>query len=137
MKKKIQKKVLKKKGGAKKAPRKAIIKVKKQKLDPKIAKKVKDFKARTDRLLAKGKERGFVTYDEILKEFPHIEEDIVFLDDLYSRLSLFFFFLLSFVSFFCLGGGFFRGGGKIEGRGEKGSPKKTPPEKEKNSAIEV
>jgi len=88
MKKKIQKKVLKKKGGAKKAPRKAIIKVKKQKLDPKIAKKVKDFKARTDRLLAKGKERGFVTYDEILKEFPHIEEDIVFLDDLYSRLSV-------------------------------------------------
>ncbi|MBM2817756.1 MAG: RpoD subfamily polymerase sigma-70 subunit, polymerase primary sigma factor [Parcubacteria group bacterium] len=88
MKKKIQKKALKKKGGAKKIPRKAIKKAKKQKLDPKIAKKVKDFKVRTDRLLAKGKERGFVTYDEILKEFPHIEEDIVFLDDLYSRLSV-------------------------------------------------
>ena len=88
MKKKIQKKALKKKGKTKKVPRKAVKKEKKQKLDPKISKKVKDFKIRTDRLLAKGKERGFVTYDEILKEFPNIEDDIVFLDDLYSRLSV-------------------------------------------------
>src|SRR6185369_11707990 len=32
------------------------------------------------RLLSKGKERGYVTYDEILKEFPTIEDDITFLD---------------------------------------------------------
>ncbi|HBV00859.1 MAG TPA: hypothetical protein DEF00_00495 [Candidatus Taylorbacteria bacterium] len=37
------------------------------------------------RLLAKGKERGFVTFDEILKEFPTIEENIVFLDELYTK----------------------------------------------------
>ncbi|HEY0221147.1 MAG TPA: RNA polymerase sigma factor region1.1 domain-containing protein, partial [Candidatus Paceibacterota bacterium] len=40
-----------------------------------------------ERLLHKGKERGYVTYDEILKEFPTVEEDIVFLDELYDKLS--------------------------------------------------
>jgi len=39
------------------------------------------------RLLGKGKERGFVTYDFILKEFPTIEDDIIFLEDLYDRLQ--------------------------------------------------
>lgn len=39
------------------------------------------------RLLSKGKERGFVTYDFILKEFPTIEDDIIFLEDLYDRLQ--------------------------------------------------
>lgn len=38
------------------------------------------------KLLAKGKERGFVTYDEILKEFPNIESDVFFLEELYRRL---------------------------------------------------
>ena len=40
-----------------------------------------------DKLLNKGKERGYVTYDEILKEFPTVEEDIIFLDELYDKLS--------------------------------------------------
>ncbi|MFZ2621262.1 MAG: sigma-70 family RNA polymerase sigma factor [Minisyncoccia bacterium] len=40
------------------------------------------------RLLHKGKERGYVTYDEILKEFPTVEEDIIFLDELYEKLSV-------------------------------------------------
>ncbi len=39
------------------------------------------------KLVNKGKERGYVTYDEILKEFPTIEEDILFLDELYDKLS--------------------------------------------------
>ncbi len=39
------------------------------------------------RLLHKGKERGYITYDEILKEFPTIEDDIIFLDDLYEKLA--------------------------------------------------
>ncbi len=39
------------------------------------------------KLLGKGKDRGYVTYDEILKEFPTIEEDIIFLDELYEKLS--------------------------------------------------
>ena len=37
--------------------------------------------------LAKGKKRGFVTYDEILKTFPDIEHNVLFLDELYEKLS--------------------------------------------------
>jgi RNA polymerase primary sigma factor len=35
-------------------------------------------------LLAKGKKRGFITYDELLKEFPDIEHNIPLLDELYE-----------------------------------------------------
>ncbi len=49
--------------------------------------KGKEREARLARILARGKERGFVTYDEILKEFPTIEDDIAFLDVLYERLQ--------------------------------------------------
>ncbi|MDE1988485.1 MAG: RNA polymerase sigma factor RpoD, partial [Patescibacteria group bacterium] len=87
MKKKIQKKSLKKKGALKKSPLKEGKKGKSHNIRPKVTKKMKDYKEKTARLLAKGRERGFVTYDEILKEFPHIEEDIIFLDDLYAKLS--------------------------------------------------
>ncbi len=52
----------------------------------KLDSKKKDGGARAERLLAKGRERGFVTYDEILREFPNIEEDIFFLDSLYERM---------------------------------------------------
>lgn len=38
-----------------------------------------------DRILKKGKKRGFISYDEILKSFPDIEKDVVFLDDLYTQ----------------------------------------------------
>lgn len=46
----------------------------------------KDIKA--EKLIAHGKERGYITYNEILKEFPTIEQDISFLDELYERLSV-------------------------------------------------
>jgi RNA polymerase primary sigma factor len=49
--------------------------------------KAKDFESKAQHLILKGKERGFVTYDEILKEFPTIEQDIVFLDELYTKFS--------------------------------------------------
>ena len=42
---------------------------------------------RVEILLKKGKERGFLTYPEILSAFPHIEYNVVFLEDLYSRLE--------------------------------------------------
>lgn len=38
-------------------------------------------------LVAKGRQRGFITYSEILKEFPQIETDVPFLEDLYNRLE--------------------------------------------------
>ena len=47
-----------------------------------------NFDAKAEILMRKGKERGFITYDEILKEFPNIEEDVSFLDSLYEKLSV-------------------------------------------------
>lgn len=38
-------------------------------------------------LLKRGKDRGFVTYSEILYYFPTIEEDIILLEDLYARFE--------------------------------------------------
>lgn len=38
-------------------------------------------------LIEKGKERGYVTYSEILKSFPHVEDDVNFLESLYERLA--------------------------------------------------
>lgn len=51
------------------------------------AAKKEDMEKKANRLVAKGKDRGFVTYDEILKEFPTIEEDIIFLEELYEKFS--------------------------------------------------
>ncbi len=45
------------------------------------------YDKKAEKLVTKGRERGFVTYDEILKEFPDIEEDILFLDYLYQKLQ--------------------------------------------------
>lgn len=41
-----------------------------------------------EQLIEKGKERGYVTYNEILKSFPHVEEDVSFLESLYERLAV-------------------------------------------------
>lgn len=38
-------------------------------------------------LISKGKERKFITYAELLKAFPYIEDDISFLDRLYDRFA--------------------------------------------------
>ncbi len=49
--------------------------------------KKSEFDIKSGKLLTKGRERGFVTFDEILKEFPNVEQDITFLDELYVKLS--------------------------------------------------
>ncbi len=41
-----------------------------------------------EQLIEKGKERGYVTYNEILKSFPHVEDDVSFLESLYERFSI-------------------------------------------------
>jgi len=38
-------------------------------------------------LVDKGRARGYVTYSEILREFPEIEKNIPFLEEMYERLS--------------------------------------------------
>jgi len=67
---------------------------KKIKAKLKTRKPVKIKKRKTEELLRlseilieKGRKRGFVTYDEILKTFPDIENNILFLDELYEKLS--------------------------------------------------
>ncbi|MBP9749927.1 MAG: sigma-70 family RNA polymerase sigma factor [Candidatus Pacebacteria bacterium] len=57
--------------------------VKKPVLTPALAQRER----RAAALLQKGRDRGYVIYDEILREFPKIEEDIVFLEDLYERFT--------------------------------------------------
>lgn len=71
----------KKKAAGKKASAKAV--------KPKMpaGKKRQLLEAKAERLIGKGKERGYVTYNEILKEFPTIEENVMFLEELYERLS--------------------------------------------------
>lgn len=74
----------KKPAKAKKTPR-AKAQPKKQSARGKSEKENRDKKA--GQLLARGRERGYITYDEILKQFPSIEEDILFLEELYERLG--------------------------------------------------
>lgn len=54
---------------------------------PKKTKEEMVYETKANALLQRGKDRGFVTYDEILKEFPNIEIDVMFLDYLYEKLS--------------------------------------------------
>ena len=56
-------------------------------LPPKKTKEEIAWDAKANVLLQRGKDRGFVTYDEILKEFPNIELDVMFLDYLYEKFS--------------------------------------------------
>jgi RNA polymerase primary sigma factor len=57
---------------------------------PKIEEKPKKITTRDqneEELLKKGKERGFITYDEIIRYFPTIELDILYLEELYEKIS--------------------------------------------------
>ena len=51
------------------------------------AKKRIDELVKIDQLIARGRKRGFVTYDEILKEFPTIETNVLLLDELYDKMN--------------------------------------------------
>ncbi|NOY35693.1 MAG: sigma-70 family RNA polymerase sigma factor [bacterium] len=94
-KKKVVKKTVKKTAPKKKAVKKAAAKggtraaKKPAKKTPARAKKTKAqiINEKIDALVKKGQLRGFITYAEILNEFPHIEDDILFLDDLYARFQ--------------------------------------------------
>ena len=57
------------------------------KLSPRLTKKVEEQNKKAEGLLVRGRARGFVTYDEILKSFPNIETDVLFLEELYEKFS--------------------------------------------------
>lgn len=107
--KKVAKKVVKKpvKKQVKKVVKKVVVKTKQvkkvvKKLTPKpkavkpvakakqttAEKRAIDLDAKSNEVIEKGKKRGFVTYDEIIKTFPDIENNILFLDELYEKLSV-------------------------------------------------
>lgn len=50
-------------------------------------KRLRDLEVKAQEIIEKGKKRGFITYDEILKSFPDIENNILFLDELYEKFS--------------------------------------------------
>src|SRR3990167_9531708 len=67
--------------------RKVIKKIKASR-KPRTTKASEEFsETKMEGLLEKGKGRGFITYSEILNLFPHIEDNIIFLDDLYRKLE--------------------------------------------------
>ncbi len=80
---------------SKKAPqkKKAAAKTPQARVQAKVApaakpvKRAKGEEQRITTLLSMGRGRGYVTYDEILRSFPNIEENILLLEDLYERLS--------------------------------------------------
>lgn len=87
------KKSRQKKDGKRKAlPKKKISKKAKRvisKIKRRISKKQSpQSDAKKASLMAKGKERGFITYDEILKEFPTIENDLVLLEEIYDECAV-------------------------------------------------
>jgi RNA polymerase primary sigma factor len=47
-----------------------------------------EIEIKKENLIAKGKERGFITFDEILKEFPTIEDDIMLLEEIYEDCAV-------------------------------------------------
>ena len=86
--KKVAKKVIKK------APKK-VTKIKEPKPVKEVVKKLtsaerkqEELELKKNGLIEKGKKRGFITYDEILKAFPDIENNILFLDELYESFSV-------------------------------------------------
>lgn len=91
------KKVLKKKKTTIKKQIKKVSKVKKTAIKKSISskekkstveKKILELGEKSDSIVEKGKKRGFITYDEIIKIFPDIENNILFLDELYEKLSV-------------------------------------------------
>ena len=93
-KKKTPKKTAKKGVSKKRAPKKKTAATKGKKAKPakqakaqRINKKEEFSEEKVDDLMKRGRMRGFVTYSEILSIFPHIEQNIFFLDDLYNRFQ--------------------------------------------------
>lgn len=90
-----KKKTAAKKAAVKKAPAKKAAATKKARTMAVVRAAATGAKAKAaaqkadkaELLIQKGKERGYITYSEILKEFPHVEDDVSFLDELYERFT--------------------------------------------------
>jgi RNA polymerase primary sigma factor len=81
----VKKVAPKKVAGAKKVTAKAVVRAGAAGAK---AKNAGDKAGKATLLINKGRERGYITYSEILKEFPLIENDISFLDELYESFTI-------------------------------------------------
>ncbi len=79
--KKVKTKVVQKKKATDKKTKKDL---KQKKTSKSTTKTLPEEVIKKDKLIAKGKDRGFITYDEIMKEFPTIEEDVLLLEKIYD-----------------------------------------------------
>ncbi len=69
------------------APKKKEDRVKAKEL-AKPNKLTREKESKAGDLLKLGRDRGYITYDDILKLFPTIEKDVSFLEDLYDRFQI-------------------------------------------------
>ncbi len=83
------KKITPKKKGEKKSifseKKKIIVKKNKEKIKPN--KHSEENKKKIESLVKRGKEMGFVTFDNILKEFPYVENDLFLLEEVYENFD--------------------------------------------------
>lgn len=70
--------VVAKKAATKKVPAKKV---------PKLTRAEREIENKAKELLQMGRDRGYVTYDEIMRFYPTIERNVPFLDTLYERLA--------------------------------------------------
>ena len=71
-----------------KTPEKITKKEDEKVVPKKLTKAEKLLEVKAKELMKLGRERGYVTYDELLRSFPEVEKDIDFLDRLYERFSV-------------------------------------------------
>jgi RNA polymerase primary sigma factor len=86
--------VAKKKPAKRTAPKKTSAKKPSKKSTPnkkptpaKKSKRGKTKEAVVEALVELGRQRGYITYDEILREFPAIEENVSMLEEMYEQFS--------------------------------------------------
>ena len=85
--KKVKKAKVKKNIKKQKKAVKKIIKKDGVKKMSSLEKKAEVLNHLAEGIIEKGRKRGFITYDEILKTFPDIENNILFLDELYEKFA--------------------------------------------------
>ena len=77
---------------AKEKRRDAKVLAKREKLAPPpkktMTKERKQLEHKLSALLTNGRDRGFVTFDEILRVFPEIENNVDFLEEVYERMAV-------------------------------------------------
>jgi RNA polymerase primary sigma factor len=76
-----------KKVEAKPVAKKVVKVVPKKEIKVALTKSEKILEHKAAELMILGRQRGYVTYDELLRSFPEIEKDIEFLDVLYERFA--------------------------------------------------